>query len=111
MTIEELRSGQYDHQVEAVCFAEGLSLLPLDEEAVGVPRNYMDREAMPQANLGDAIHLAIASVHRVDHLLTWNCRHLANPNKVRQVAEIHRSLGLMVPLIVTPAMLYREEGQ
>jgi len=109
IVLDELRAGQYDHQDAAVRFAETLSLFAVDDEVVGVARIYAARLVMPQGNLGDAIHLAIASINEVDYLLTWNCRHLANPNKVRQVAEINRRLGLMVPTIVTPAMLYREE--
>jgi len=64
---------------------------------------------MPGSDLGDAFHLAIASVNEVDYLLTWNCRHLANPNKTRRIAEMNRRLGLMTPIIVTPAMLFWEE--
>jgi predicted nucleic acid-binding protein len=109
MAIEELRSGQYDHQMEAVCFAEGLELLPVSDEVLGVSQIYVDQAAIPRLKLGDAVHLAVAAVHRMDYLLTWNCRHLVNPNKVRRIAEINRRLGLMTPVIATPAMLYRED--
>ena len=61
--------------------------------------------------MGYAVHLAVASIHESDYLLTWNCRHLANPNKLRQIAEVNRRLGLMVPVLVTPPMLYREDKQ
>ena len=109
MAIEELRTGQYDHQMEAVCFAEALKLLQVNDEVLGVSRIYIDRTAIPRSKLGDAVHLAAASVHGMDYLLTWNCRHLANPNRVRQIAEINRRLGLMTPVIATPAMLYLED--
>jgi hypothetical protein len=109
LVLDELRGGKYDHQQEAVSFARGLSLLSIDDEVLGVARVYADHLVMPQDNLGDAVHLAVASVNEVDYLLTWNCKHLANPNKVRRIAEINRRLGLMVPVIATPAMLYRED--
>ncbi len=109
MTVDELRSGKYDHQMEAVCFAEGLRLLPVDDEVLGVSQIYLDRTAIPRSKLGDAVHMAIASAHKMDYLLTWNCRHLANPTKVRQIAEINRRLGLLTPVIATPAMLYGED--
>lgn len=107
--IEELQAGTYDHQFEAVLFAEKLDLLPVSDEVLGVARIYAQQLVMPKANLGDALHLAVASVHAVDFLLTWNCRHLANPNKVKRIAEINRRLGLITPQIATPAMLYKED--
>jgi hypothetical protein len=48
------------------------------------------------------MHLAIASFHQLEVLLTWNCKHLANPNKFGHIAKINGELGLPVPLITTP---------
>ena len=109
--LEELRGGQYDHQEEAVSFAQSLTLLPLDDEVRGVARVYVDRLIMPHSSMGDALHLAVASVHRLEYLVTWNCRHLANPNKIRQITGINRRLALLTPIIVTPAMLFWEDAQ
>jgi len=35
-------------------------------------------------------------------LLTWNCRHLANPNKMGHIGAVNRELGLQTPLVTTP---------
>lgn len=51
---------------------------------------------------GDALHLAIASYYRLDVLLTWNCRHLANPNEMQHIRAVNRELGLSMPLLTTP---------
>jgi hypothetical protein len=48
-------------------------------------------------------------LNEVDYLLTWNCRHLANPTRLARLAEINRKIGLVVPIIVTPTMLFRED--
>ena len=109
MVLDELRTGTFDHQREAVAFAQSLKLIPIDDEVLGVARVYADRLLMPKMPMGDAVHLAVASVYEADYLLTWNCRHLANPNKARQIAELNRRLGLLTPLMVTPPMLCREE--
>ena len=109
MVLDELGTGTFDHQDEALSFAQNLRLLPIDDEVLGVARIYMDRFVMPTTNMGDAVHLAVASFHETDYVLTWNCRHLANPNKARQIAELNRRLGLLTPLMVTPPMLCREE--
>ena len=58
---------------------------------------------------GDALHLAIASYHRCDFLVTWNCKHLANANKFGHIRRINGILGLSVPSLVTPLELLGED--
>ena len=57
---------------------------------------------MPQDPSGDALHLALASYYNVDALLTWNCKHFANLNKVSLIRQINTELGLPTPELVTP---------
>ena len=57
---------------------------------------------MPKEPQGDALHLAFASFHKVDAMLTWNCTHLANPNKFDFITRINRELGLLTPKLTTP---------
>jgi hypothetical protein len=55
--------------------------------------------------LGDSRHLAFASFHACDYLLTWDLRHLANPNKSVHIRWVNHRLGLFVPRIVAPPAL------
>jgi hypothetical protein len=72
---------------------------------------YMDHKLVPENAAGDAAHLAMASMHAVDFLLTWNIRHLANANKFQHLQVLNARLGLFVPTITTPLSLMPEEGQ
>lgn len=63
---------------------------------------------MPRGHMADSFHLAFACVYGLDYLLTWNCRHLANPSKVAHIMPINRRLGLLTPTILTPQMLVEE---
>ncbi len=45
----------------------------------------------------------------MDFLLTWNCRHLANANKMQHLTVVNARLGLRVPIITTPLSLIPEE--
>jgi predicted nucleic acid-binding protein len=60
---------------------------------------------MPRDPLGDALHLALASHHKCDYLLTWNCQHLANANKFTHIKRVNALLGLHVPILTTPLEL------
>ncbi|MCK6485129.1 MAG: hypothetical protein HUU22_00820 [Phycisphaerae bacterium] len=61
---------------------------------------------MPRPSVaGDAVHVAAATIHRMDYLVTWNVQHMANPNKRSHFATICLRLGLLPPQIVTPDLL------
>jgi len=68
-------------------------------------RAYQKHKLMPQSPTGDALHLALASVHGCDFLLTWNCVHLANPNKLDHIRHVNERLGLPMPMLLTPVDL------
>ena len=53
----------------------------------------------------DAAHLAIAAVHGMDFLVTWNCVHIANATNARSLAPICREFGYDCPVICTPEEL------
>ena len=79
----------------------------LDEPPIvrDVAAFYIRQKLMPKGDGGDAVHLAMASVHQCDFLLTWNCQHLANANKVRHLGVLNARLGLAVPVLATPLTL------
>lgn len=70
---------------------------------------YVRNRLMPAEAGGDAFHLAMASVHAIDFLLTWNCRHLANANKMEHLRVINTRMGLSVPIVTTPLNLKSED--
>lgn len=105
----ELEQGTWPGQPEAVALVESLRRLRIDEEVMAVATRYVEERLVPAALPGDATHLAAACVHEMDFLLTWNIRHLANPNKINHLTVINRRLGLLTPQIVTPEMLWLEE--
>ncbi len=50
----------------------------------------------------DASHLAIATTHEMDFLLTWNYAHMANPVVQEQLDKLCESADLVAPLMVSP---------
>jgi len=105
----ELEQGNWPGREEALALVEPLRQLPIDAEVIGVAERYVAERLVPAELGGDAAHLAAACVHEIDFLLTWNIRHLANPNKLRHLTVVNRRMGLLTPQIVTPEMLWLEE--
>jgi hypothetical protein len=57
--------------------------------------------ALPQKAFLDALHIAIASVQKMDYLLTWNCKHSANATMHPKIEKTCRSAGFVSPAIGT----------
>ena len=57
----------------------------------------------------DALHIACAALNGVDYLLTWNCKHIANFERLPAVERICRDNGYEPPRICTPAELMGDE--
>jgi hypothetical protein len=105
----ELAHGDWPGKADALQLVEALPRVAVTDEAALVARRYV-RERLVSADLqGDALHLALACVYEFDFLLTWNIRHLANPNKLAHLTVINRRLGLLTPQVVTPEMLWLED--
>jgi len=63
---------------------------------------------LPPKVVRDAAHVAVAAVHGIDYLLTWNCKHLANAQIARRIALVCEKLGHRMPIICTPEELMGE---
>jgi hypothetical protein len=107
--VDELERGDYASRRECLELIGGLPLLAIEPPVIEIVETYIARRVMPADPAGDALHLALASFHRCDFLVTWNCRHLANANKFGHIRRVNTLLGLYVPTLVTPLELLQEE--
>lgn len=103
--MDELGNGDYPNKEQAIALVRGLPLVPVEPAIAEIIEAYIRHKVMPNDPVGDALHLALASFHKCDFLLTWNCRHLANANKFGHIRRVNTMLGLYVPLLVTPLEL------
>ncbi len=108
IVLMELERGDYPHKAEILQLVSELPVLEVPDEIGDIVQIYLERTLMPRSDLGDAFHLALASYHKVDFLLTWNCSNLANANKFSHIRLVNTQLGLFTPQIVTPEQLFSE---
>ena len=100
--IEELGDGTSEKTQDRINLVENLEMLSISPRIHRITQIYIDKLIMPQDPFGDALHLAIASFHNVDALLTWNYKHIANLNKIYRIRQINQELGLPTPELATP---------
>ena len=105
----ELSRGEYPHKERILeeCLPL-VEILPFDQRIDEIVEVYETNYLMPKASMGDGTHLAYASLYKSDFLLTWNCNHIANANKMHHIRVINTRLGLFVPEIITPLELFKE---
>ena len=103
--LAELDAGSLPHRDDALRLAATLPAIPAGDEIGEIVEIYIQHHLMPRDPLGDALHLALASFYKFDYLLTWNCVHLANANKIGHIRRINALLGLHVPILTTPLEL------
>jgi hypothetical protein len=85
-------------------------LLLITEQGLHIAESLVGHGIVPAKAAVDALHIAVATVSGVDYLLTWNCRHIANPEMQRCIADYLEPIGLFLPFICTPEELLGEEN-
>jgi len=80
-------------------------ILEISEDVGRLAGRIVEAGAIHEKASADAAHIAVASVHGVDYLLTWNCTHIANAEIMRGVRRVCEAEGFVCPVICTPEEL------
>lgn len=105
--LRELSDSRFRKREDALALTVGILKLPTTPDVVGLAKILVRERVMPgPAEEGDAFHVATATVHEVEYILSWNVKHLANVNKVKHLREVCRRAGYVPPTIVTPDLLW-----
>jgi len=92
-----------------IALLDFVPLLDLSPEVLAISRQLVDREIIPMKAADDAVHIAVASVHEIDYLLTWNCKHIANPHNQRRISDCLSDHGYRSSVICTPEELIGDD--
>lgn len=85
-----------------------LPRVEVTEEAAILAEGYVSRGIIQRKYLGDALHMALASWHKVDYVVTWNFGHLANVHRQARIKLFNTAAGFFAPEVVTPEFLITE---
>jgi len=108
LVIQESSAGDAAVAKTRLQLLSDISLVQVNVDCLSLARALVDRGPIPEKAAVDALHIAIATVHGMDYLLTWNCKHIANAEMQTAVNRICRSAGYEPPVICTPEELSGE---
>ena len=111
VVVDEAAEGDQALAAERLRFLQGIKLLQATEQAYQLRDELLRRTQIPTKAETDALHIAIATVHAMDFLATWNCRHIANAVTLPLVYDVCRAAGYEPPLVCTPYELLGESDE
>ena len=102
VALQEAQQGDPAEVTKRLAILSGLPLLDVTESAEQLADLLIKRHALPQQAAVDALHIAVATAHGMDYLLTWNCKHIANLALRAAIEKTCRAAGYEPPAIGTP---------
>jgi hypothetical protein len=107
--LNEIAQGDPEAARQRLNLVSGIPVLAVNEAALRLAREIIRQAKFPRKVADDVAHIAIATVHGTDYLLTWNCAHIANPHWEARLGRIIRACGFSMPVLCTPQALLEGE--
>jgi predicted nucleic acid-binding protein len=105
LVLEEAARGDADAAAKRLEALEGIPVLGVTSDVSDLAWSIVRDQLLPEKAFPDALHIAVASVHAVDYLLTWNCSHIANAELLPRVTKLVEETGFNMPFVCTPEEL------
>lgn len=103
--LREAQAGDPQIAAKRMALFSDVPLLTTSEEAIGLAEALILPGPLPLRAATDALHIAIAAVHRVDYLMTWNLKHIHNAEIHKRIRGVCEAREHELPVICTPAEL------
>jgi hypothetical protein len=100
--VDECSAGDPVAAQERLVFLAGIPLLQMSDAVNDLSKTFLARVPLPKKASVDTLHIATAATNSVEFLLTWNCKHIANPVLRKHIERICREAGYDPPIICTP---------
>jgi predicted nucleic acid-binding protein len=82
--------------------ADKFQRVELTEEAIKLGDTYIDEKVVGKTSLEDCRHIALATIHKVDVLASWNFKHIVNLDRIKGYNSVNLRLGYSMIEIRSP---------
>jgi len=101
LVLDEALIGNPGQATKRLAILRDLPSIPVTPAVVALAEKFVSSGAVPQKAARDAYHIAAASVHQLDYLVTWNCRHIANAQILKKLYQLCLRDGYDLPVVCT----------
>lgn len=108
LVIDEISQGDAHAAAARLQVCAGMPMLHINEAAQAFAEELISKGAVPKTEPEDALHIALATIHRMDYIASWNFAHLVGPAAKFKLQTKISELGHQPPLIATPEEIYEE---
>ena len=108
-TLNEAGEGDPEMAKARLELLGGIRILPVTEAVAELARILVTSGLVPAIASPDAVHIALASVHQIDFLVTWNFKHIANPQTRERMRKTINDSGYRMPVMCSPEELSNED--
>jgi hypothetical protein len=82
--------------------ADKFQRIELTEEAINLADQYIEEKVVGKTSLEDCRHIALATIHKVDVLASWNFKHIVNLDRIKGYNSVNLKLGYSMIEIRSP---------
>ncbi|MBN3884023.1 MAG: type II toxin-antitoxin system VapC family toxin [Nostoc sp.] len=108
VVLDEVARGDTEIATKRLEIVRDFPLLEVSEAVQNLAAQFIAKSSLPPKAADDALHIAAATVYGLDYLLTWNCKHIANAQIQKKLAQISLDAGYELPTLCTPYELMGE---
>ncbi len=111
VTVELIKAPENVRKQYAQLIEYGVELVEEDERVTRLVQAYRKRKILNDKFENDMMHIALATVFKVDVLVSWNFKHIVHFDKIRQFNAVNKELGYDLIQILSPREVtnYEEE--
>ncbi|MDB5124082.1 MAG: hypothetical protein JWP94_2211 [Mucilaginibacter sp.] len=86
-------------------------LIKVTPQALVLAQTYIDEKVVGPTSLDDCIHIAVATLNKVDILVSWNFKHIVNVYRIRGYNSVNLRLGYSTLEIRSPKEIVGNENE
>ena len=103
--VDECSRGDPVAAQERLVFLKDIPLLDVDDSTKTLANALLAKVPLPPKAAVDAVHISAAALNGIEFLVTWNCKHIANPALRMRIESVCREMNCEPPVICTPQEL------
>jgi predicted nucleic acid-binding protein len=90
--------------------AECFEAITTTKEAKDLANKYISEKVIGQTSFEDCLHIAMATLNKVDILASWNFKHIVNISRIRGYNSVNMKMGYATLEIRNPKDLVEYEN-